>query len=64
MKVDTNQIKWLFENETQYRISKETGVAQPVIARLKNGERKLENASIKVGAALTAYAEKLKNEKE
>lgn len=64
MKVDTNQIKWLFENATQYRISKETGIAQPVIARLKNGERKLENASIKVGAALTEYAEKLKNEKE
>ena len=64
MRVDTKSIEWLFENVTHYRISKETGLAQPVIARLKNGERKLENASIKVGSALTEYAERLKNEKE
>lgn len=64
MRVDTKLIEWLFENATQYKISKETGVAQPVIARLKKGERKLENASIKVGAALTKYAEELKNDKD
>lgn len=64
MRVDTKLIEWLFENATQYKISKETGVAQPVIARLKKGERKLENASIKVGAALTEYAEELKNDKD
>lgn len=64
MRVDTKLIEWLFENVTQYKISKETGVAQPVIARLKKGERKLENASIKVGAALTEYAEELKNDKD
>lgn len=64
MRVDTKLIEWLFENATQYKISKETGVAQPVIARLKKGERRLENASIKVGAALTEYAEELKNDKD
>lgn len=60
MKVNTNKIKELFDRETPYRISKDTGLALSVVQRLANGERKLENASIRVGATLTEYARKRK----
>lgn len=56
MKVDTEKIKVLFENEKPYRIAKDTGLALSVVQRLASGERKLENASIRVGAILTEYA--------
>ena len=55
MKVDTDKIRELFDRETPYRISKDTGLAL-VVYRLAKGERKLENASIRVGAILTKYA--------
>ena len=60
MKVDTKLIEWLLENETQYRIAKETGVAQSNISRVAKGERKIENLTIAVGAKLTEYAKKIK----
>ena len=58
MKVDTEKIKVLFEKENPYRIAKDTGLAVSVVQRLAKGERKLENASIRVGATLTEYARK------
>lgn len=58
MKVDTDKIKVLFEKENPYRIAKDTGLALSVVQRLSSGERKLENASIRVGAILTEYARK------
>lgn len=60
MKVDTDKIRELFDRETPYRISKDTGLALVVVYRLSKGERKLENASIRVGAILTEYARKHK----
>lgn len=56
MKVDTDKIRELFDRENPYRISKDTGLALAVVQRLASGERKLENASIRVGATLTEYA--------
>lgn len=60
MKVDTDKIIELFDRETPYRISKDTGLTLSVVQRLVNGERKLESASIRVGAILTEYARKNK----
>lgn len=60
MKVDTDKIRELFDRETPYRISKDTGLALVVVYRLAKGDRKLENASIRVGAILTEYARKHK----
>ena len=60
MKVDTEKIRELFDRETPYRISKDTGLALVVVYRLAKGERKLENASIRIGAILTEYARKHK----
>ena len=60
MKVDTDKIRELIDRETPYRISKDTGLALEVVYRLAKGERKLENASIRVGAILTEYARKNK----
>ncbi|RSI59566.1 hypothetical protein D8865_08835 [Streptococcus mitis] len=60
MKVDTDKIRELFDRETPYRISKDTGLALVVVYRLAKGERKLENASIRIGAILTEYARKHK----
>ena len=56
MKVDTDKIKELFDRKTPYRISKDTGLTLSLVQRLTSGERKLENASIRVGAILTEYA--------
>lgn len=56
MKVDTDKIRELFDRETPYRISKDTGLTLSVVQRLVNGKRKLESASIRVGAILTEYA--------
>ena len=63
MKVDTENIKVLFEKEKPYRIAKDTGLALSVVQRLANGERKLENASIRVGAILTEYAKDVVKQK-
>ncbi len=59
MKADKEKIEWLLENETQYRISKETGVAQQTLSNLVIGKRKIENLTLKVASQLTNYAEKL-----
>lgn len=63
MKVDTDKIKWLLESETQYKISKDTGVAQVTLSGLISGKRKLENLTVKVASKLTDYAEKIQKNK-
>lgn len=63
MKVDTEKIKVLFKKENPYRIAKDTGLALSVVQRLANEERKLENASIRVGAILTEYAKDVVKQK-
>lgn len=40
MKVDTDKIEWLLKNETQYKISKDTGVAQVTLSGLISGKKK------------------------
>lgn len=59
MRVDTDKIKWLLENNTQYRVAKETGVSQSTLSSVINGTRKIENLTIEVGSKLTKYAEEL-----
>ena len=63
MKVNTKDIEWLLENATQYKISKEAKVHQPILYGLKNGTRKMDNLSVKMASRLTEYAQKLKREK-
>ncbi len=63
MKVNTKDIEWLLENATQYKISKEAKVHQPILSGLKNGTRKMDNLSVKMASRLTEYAQKLKREK-
>lgn len=63
MKVNTKDIEWLLENATQYKISKEAKVHQPILSGLKNGTRKMDNLSVKMASRLTEYAQKLKKEK-
>ena len=63
MKADSEKIKWLLDNFSQYEISRATGVAQPSLSNIKSGTRKIENLSLKVASKLTEYAEELKMEK-
>ena len=64
MKVDTDKIEWLLNNATQYRINKDTGVTLSILSRLVNGERKIENLTIRTGSTLTEYAEKLQKQEK
>lgn len=63
MKVNTKDIEWLLQNETQYKISKEANVHQAILSGLKNGSRKMENLSVMIGDRLTTYAGKVKRQK-
>ena len=45
LRADGKKIQWLFENYSGYRIAKESGVAQSVVARLIIGDRELKNVS-------------------
>ena len=64
MKVDTKKIEWLLNNATQYRITNDTGVTLSILSRLVNGERKIENLTIRTGSTLTEYAEKLQKQEK
>ena len=44
---------------TQYRIVKETGIAQSKISNLKNGKTKLENLTLRVASELTTFSKGL-----
>lgn len=59
MEANEQQILWLLENVTQYRIAKETGMSQGSISQLKNGKIKIENLTLKTASALTELAKKM-----
>ena len=59
MEANEQQILWLLENATQYRIAKETGMSQGSISRLKNGKIKIDNLTLKTASALTELAKKM-----
>ena len=59
MEANEQQILWLLENATQYRIAKETGISQGSISCLKNGKIKIENLTLKTASALTELAKKM-----
>ena len=59
MEANEQQILWLLENATQYRIAKETGISQGSISQLKNGKIKIENLTLKTASALTELAKKM-----
>lgn len=59
MHADSEKIKKLLEQNSQYHISKETGVNQSILSRVVSGERKIENLTFRVASTLTEYAEKI-----
>lgn len=58
LRADEEKIVWLFENYSGYRIAKESGVAQSVVARLIIGDRELKNVSFETASKLTECAER------
>lgn len=62
MKVNTNQIEWLMERMSGYKIAQLSGVAQQTMSALMNGKRKLENLSIASGHKLTLVADKIQKQ--
>lgn len=62
MEANEQQILWLLENATQYRIAKETGISQGSMSQLKNGKSKVENLTLKTASALTELAKKMQKE--
>lgn len=61
---NSKDIEWLLENITQYRISKETGVSQSQLSRLKSGKIGIENITFEVAGKLTKYAKKINKAEE
>lgn len=59
MKANEQQIIWLLDNATQYRIAKETGISQGSVSQLKNGKIKIDNLTLKTASALTELAKKM-----
>ena len=62
MYADSKKIKCLLENQTQYRIAKETGVAQQNLSKLVNDKISLEGITFETASKLTEYADKLLEE--
>lgn len=58
-----NLIQWLFDNQSGYRISQDTGVSQSVIQRYMSGDTDLRKMQFGVAIQLTEYAKKLQKEK-
>lgn len=58
LRADEKKIQWLFENYSGYRIAKESGVSQSVVARLIIGDRELKNVSFETASKLTECAER------
>ena len=58
---DLEIIMWLFKNQSGYKISKDTGIAQSTISRFQTGETKFENMRFSHAITLTEYALKIKN---
>ena len=59
LRADEERILWLFENYSGYRIAKESGVSQAIVARLINGTRELKNVSFETASKLNECAERL-----
>ncbi len=57
MIVDTDKIKWLLENRTQYFISKKTKISQSKLSNLKSNKIDIENLTIRIGSELTKLAQ-------
>lgn len=55
-----NIIEWLFENQSGYRIAKDTGISQSTISRFQTGESKFENMRLGHAITLTEYALSIK----
>ncbi|EKU93350.1 Uncharacterised protein [Alloiococcus otitis] len=64
MHADSEKIKKLLEQNSQYHISKETGVNQSILSRVVSGERKIENLTFRVASVLTEYAEKIEKKEQ
>ena len=58
LRADEEKILWLFENYSGYGIAKESGVSQPIVARIINGTRKLKNVSFETASKLNDCAER------
>lgn len=56
LKVDTEKIEWLLKNESQYSISKNTGVSQSYLSKIVNGSKSIENLTVGLASKLTEYA--------
>lgn len=63
MKANSKKIEWVLTAQTQYRIAKETGVAQSSISEIINGKRRISNLTLEQASKLTEYANELLNEK-
>ena len=58
LRADEEKILWLFENYSGYRIAKESGISQSIIARLINGTRELKNVSFETASKLNECVER------
>ena len=56
MEANLKDIKWLLENVTQYKISKEVDVSQSTISLLRSGKRKINKLSFELACKLTEYS--------
>ena len=59
LRADEEKILWLFENYSGYRVAKESGISQSIVARLINGTRELKNISFESASKLNECAERL-----
>lgn len=64
MEANLKDIKWLLENVTQYKISKEIGVSQPMVSLLKSGKRQIGKISFELACQLTEYSRKVQSTEE
>lgn len=64
MEANLKDIKWLLENVTQYKISKEIGVSQPMVSLLKSGKRQIGKISFELACELTEYSQKVQSTEE
>lgn len=57
---DSDLIRWLLEDSgiSRYRISKDTGVSETTLSRLKSGDIQLDSIRYGFAKALTRYARK------
>lgn len=64
MEANLKDIKWVLENVTQYKISKEIGVSQPMVSLLKSGKRQIGKISFELACELTECSRKVQSMEE